>query len=284
MADANIVKRLKEQAFEMRKMIVKLASQADIHIGGDLSMTDMMTAIYMYKMRKDLSDVKWEGRDRFLLSKGHAAACLYFSMAMAGYDELDEIYDTYGKYGSRYGAHPCKKQNPALEMSSGSLGHALALGTGMALAGKLKDEKHYVFVMLGDAECAEGSVWEAALSASHYKLGNLVAFVDRNKMSLSAPTETSVNGMRLEPFADKWAAFGWNVKVIDGHNMEEIVDALDNLPAEDSDVPTVIIGNTVKGKGVDFIENVASWHAGMFNEEQLKAAYESLEKTRQEEL
>ncbi|MBE6728617.1 MAG: transketolase [Ruminococcaceae bacterium] len=280
MADINKIQELKDQAYQMRQMIARLARKVDIHIGGDLSMTDMMTAIYMYKMRKDPQNVKWPGRDRFLLSKGHGAGCLYVAMAMAGYDDLDEIYETYGKFGSRYGAHPCKVQNPALEMSSGSLGHGLALGAGMALAGKLKKEDHYVFVMLGDAECAEGSVWEAALSASNFKLGNLVAFVDRNKMSLSAPTEDSPNGMKMEPFADKWRAFGWNVKVIDGHNMEEIVEALDNLPAEDSDVPTVIIGNTIKGKGIDFIENLAQWHNGTFDDEQLEAALKSLEKTR----
>ncbi|MEE0946767.1 MAG: transketolase [Acutalibacteraceae bacterium] len=280
MADINKINELKEQAYQMRQIIVRLARRVDIHIGGDLSMADMMTAIYMYKMRKDPKNVKWSGRDRFLLSKGHGAGCLYASMAMAGYDDLDEIYETYGKYGSRYGAHPCKVQNPALEMSSGSLGHGLALGTGLALAGKLKKEKHYVFVMLGDAECAEGSVWEAALSASNFKLGNLVAFVDRNRMSLSAPTEDSPNGMKMEPFADKWKAFGWNVKVIDGHNMEEIVDTLDNLPSEDSDVPTVIIGNTIKGKGIDFLENRVTSHNGMFDEEQMNAALESLKRNR----
>ncbi|MBE6739796.1 MAG: transketolase [Ruminococcaceae bacterium] len=280
MADAKIVRQLKEQAYEMRCNIAKLANRADIHIGGDLSMADMITAIYMYKMRKEPQNVKWEGRDRFLLSKGHAAACLYIAMAMAGYDDLEEIFETYGKYGSRYGAHPCKVQNPALEMSSGSLGHGLPLSVGLALAAKLKGEKHYVFTMMGDAECAEGSVWEAALAASNFKLGNLVAFVDRNKMSLSAPTETSENGMKMEPFADKWKAFGWNTIVIDGHNMEEIVDALDSLPTEDSDIPTVIIGNTVKGKGVDFIEDRVNWHNGMFNDEQLKEALESIKNSR----
>lgn len=274
------IKELKEQAYTMREMILRLARKTDIHIGGDMSMADMMTAIYMYKMRKDPQNVKWPGRDRFLLSKGHGAGCLYIAMAMAGYCDLDEIYETYGKYGSRFGMHPCKVQNPALEMSSGSLGHGLALGVGMAMAGKIRKEDHRVFIMLGDAECAEGSIWEAALAASNFKLGNLVAIVDRNRMSLSAPTEDSPNGMKMEPFADKWKAYDWNVKVIDGHDMEQIVQALDELPSADSDVPTVIIGNTIKGKGIDFMENQAQWHNGLLTEEQLEAALESLKKTR----
>jgi len=167
-----------------------------------------------------------------------------------------------------------------LEMSSGSLGHGLALGAGLAMAGKIRKEDHYVFIMLGDGECAEGSIWEGALAASNFKLGNLVVFVDRNRLSLTAPTEDSPNGMKMEPFADKWKAFGWNVKVIDGHDMEQIVQALDELPPTDSDVPTVIIGNTIKGKGIDFMENQVQWHDSMLTEEQLEAALASLERTR----
>ena len=278
MADREIVQALNEQAFHMRSMIIKFAHRVDIHIGGDLSMSDVMTAIYMYKLRKDPSNVKWPGRDRFLLSKGHGAGCLYTAMAMAGYGDLDEIYNTWGKYGSKYGTHPCKIQNPALEISSGSLGHGLAIGVGMAKAAKIKGEKHYVFVMIGDGECAEGSIWEAALAGAGMRLGNLIAFVDRNKMSLTAPTEDSPNGMKLEPFSEKWHAFGWNVKEIDGHNMEVIVDALDSLPSEESDVPTVVICNTIKGKGVDFMEGVAKWHNGLLDDEQYAAALESLKK------
>lgn len=278
MADEKILK-LKEQAYQMREMLLRLSHKVDIHIGGDLSMTDIMTAIYMYKMRKDPKNVKWPGRDRFLLSKGHGSGCLYIAMAMAGYDDMDEIYETWGKLGGRYGTHPCKVQNPALEMSSGSLGHGLALGAGMAMAGKLKGEKHRVFIVLGDGECAEGSVWEAALAASNFKLGNLVAIVDRNHLSLSAP-EDDVNGMSMNPFEEKWKAFGWNTMVIDGHNMEEIVEALDKLPEEDSEVPTVIIANTVKGKGVDFMEGVAQWHNGKLTDEQFEIAMESLKKLR----
>ncbi len=269
MADQNTILKLKQQALEMRKLICRLSHQTTVHLGGDLSMADMMTALYLYKMRRDDRDVKWPGRDRFVLSKGHGSACLYFAMAMAGYGNIDEIFDTYGKLHSRYGMHPCKNHNPAMEISSGSLGHGLPICCGMARAAKEDREKHYVFVMMGDGEIQEGSVWEAAMAASHYKLGNLVALIDRNGISLSAPTEDEKRGLSLEPLAEKWKAFGWNVIEIDGNDMEEIVDALDRLPSEDSDIPTVIIGRTVKGKGVPMMENNENWHHGMLNDKEL---------------
>ena len=277
MADFATVARLKEQALEMRKLICRLSHQTTVHLGGDLSMADMMTALYMYKMRRNDKDVKWPGRDRFVLSKGHGSACLYFAMAMAGYGSVEEIFKTYGRLGSRYGMHPCKNQNPAMEISSGSLGHGLPICCGMARVAKERGDKHYVFVMMGDGEIQEGSVWEAAMAASHYKLGNLVAFVDRNGISLSAPTEDTQRGMRLEPLADKWRAFGWNVVQIDGNNMEEIVDALDRLPPEDSDIPTVVLATTVKGMGVTMMENNENWHHGMLDSETLTTVLAELE-------
>ena len=227
MADKATLERLKDQALEMRELILKLSNKTMVHLGGDMSMADMMTALYMYKMKKDLTQVKWSGRDRFVLSKGHGAGCLYIAMAMAGYGSIDEIFETYGQYGSRYGMHPCKNQNPGMDASSGSLGQGLSLCAGMA----------------------------------------------------STPTDAD-NGMRLEPLADKWKAFGWNVVEIDGNCMEEIVDALDNIPEADTDVPTVIIGNTTKGYGVSFMENTANWHHGALNDEQLKQALTEIKATR----
>lgn len=279
MADKATLERLKDQALEMRELILKLSNKTMVHLGGDMSMADMMTALYMYKMKKDLTQVKWSGRDRFVLSKGHGAGCLYIAMAMAGYGSIDEIFETYGQYGSRYGMHPCKNQNPGMDASSGSLGQGLSLCAGMALAAKLRGDKHHVFTMLGDGELNEGSIWEGAMMAAHYKLGNLVTLVDRNKIALSTPTDAD-NGMRLEPLADKWKAFGWNVVEIDGNCMEEIVDALDNIPEADTDVPTVIIGNTTKGYGVSFMENTANWHHGALNDEQLKQALTEIKATR----
>ena len=279
MADKATLERLKDQALEMRELILKLSNKTMVHLGGDMSMADMMTALYMYKMKKDLTQVKWSGRDRFVLSKGHGAGCLYIAMAMAGYGSIDEIFETYGQYGSRYGMHPCKNQNPGMDASSGSLGQGLSLCAGMALAAKQSGDKHHVFTMLGDGELNEGSIWEGAMMAAHYKLGNLVTLVDRNKIALSTPTDAD-NGMRLEPLADKWKAFGWNVVEIDGNCMEEIVDALDNIPEADTDVPTVIIGNTTKGYGVSFMENTANWHHGVLNDEQLKQALTEIKATR----
>ena len=242
MADRQTIERLKDQALEMRELILKLSAKTLIHLGGDLSMADMMTALYMYKMKKNLDyDGKWPERDRFVLSKGHGAGCLYIAMAMAGYGSVDEIFETYGAWGSRYGMHPCKNQNPGMEVSSGSLGHGLTLCSGLAL-------------------------WEGAMLAAHYKLGNLVALIDRNMVSLSSPTEEFYGGLKLEPLGKKFEAFGWNVMEINGNCMEEVVEALDNIPDADSDVPTVIIGHTIKGYGVSFMEGTPAWHHGMLTD------------------
>ena len=192
--------------------------------------------------------------------------CLYIAMAMAGYGSIDEIFETYGAWGSRYGMHPCKNQNPGMEVSSGSLGHGLTLCSGLALAAKERGDMHHVFTLLGDGECNEGAVWEGAMLASHYKLGNLVALIDRNMVSLSSPTEEYYGGLKLEPLGKKFEAFGWNVVEINGNCMEQVVDALDNIPEADSDIPTVIIGHTVKGYGVSFMEGSPSWHHGMLTD------------------
>lgn len=281
MADKETIEKLKDQALEMRQLILKLSAKTVIHLGGDLSMADMMTALYMYKMRKNLDIPKWPERDRFVLSKGHGAGCLYIAMAMAGYGSVDEIFGTYGCWCSRYGMHPCKNQNPGMEVSSGSLGHGLTLCSGLALAAKLRGDKHHVFTMLGDGELCEGAIWEGAMFAAHNRLGNLVALVDRNRVSLSAPTEDYYGGMAIEPLAEKFRAFGWNVTEIDGHSMEQIVDALDGIPEADTDVPTVIIGNTIKGYGVSFMENTATWHHGMLTDPKLlEQALEEVKRTR----
>lgn len=270
------IQELENAASVMRENIVKLSRQTLIHLGGDLSMAEMLTALYLYKIRKDLSNPRWPGRDRFVLSKGHGAGCLYIAMAMAGYGSLDEIFKTYGQLGSRYGMHPCKNQNPGMEVSSGSLGHGTTLCSGLALAAKLRGDRHYVFTLMGDGELNEGSVWEGAMAASNYKLGNLVVLVDRNRFSLNCCTEDELQGMKLEPLADKWKAFGWNVKEIDGHDMRQIVATLDSLPDPSSDIPTVIIGHTIKGKGVSFLENQANWHHGVLNDEQLEIALKEI--------
>lgn len=248
MADSKEVKRLQTLAYEMRKKLINLCGNYDgiVHIGGDLSMTDLLIGLYHHGMNVDPKNIKNPTRDRFLLSKGHGAVCMYIAMSLRGYFNYDEIIRTYGQLDSAYGMHPCKIQLPGVECSTGSLGQGLAVAAGLAFSAKQKGEKHRVFCMMGDGETCEGEVWEAADTAGSYKLGNLVGVVDRNKQLM-----TSFDGdyMNLEPYADKWRAFNWNVVEIDGHDMTQIVDALDNLPPITNPKPTVIIASTTKGKG-----------------------------------
>lgn len=271
MADKQVVMQLKEKAYQMRKNLLTLCGtfEGSVHIGGDLSMTDIMTALYHYGLNVDPKDIQMPGRDRFILGKGHGAVGMYITMALKGFFDFDEILRTYGKLNSAYGMHPCKVNLPGVETSSGSLGHGLPIACGMAFSAKVKKEKHRVVVLLGDGESQEGTTWEAALNAHQYKLGNLVVFVDRNCLQLDDFTEEM---MAMEPYAEKWKAFGWNVMEVDGHDMEQLVDAIDQLPPTDSDIPTAVICHTVKGKGVSFMENNPDWHAGSLGEEDMKKA------------
>ena len=263
MADKALVQRMDKAALDTKMKLLDLCHQTLIHIGGDLSACDMMTAIWQYAIRYDVKNPRWEGRDRFVLSKGHAAAVTSFSQAAIGCYNVEDIYKEYATDFGRFGMHSCNLANPYVDVSTGSLGHGLPVATGLAAALKRKVSDSRVYCVVGDGECGEGSIWEAALFARHYKLGNLAVFVDRNRFSFDGPTEEY---MAMEPFADKWRAFGWNVVEINGHDMEQILDAIDNLPAVSSDVPTVIIGKTVKGHGVSFMENNVSWHAGTLND------------------
>ncbi|HTY81922.1 MAG TPA: transketolase [Dehalococcoidales bacterium] len=276
MADPKEVKRLELLAFDMRKKLINLCGQYDgvVHIGGDLSMTDLLIGLYHHGMNVDPKDIKNPKRDRFILSKGHGAVCMYIAMTLRGYFNYDKIVKTYGQLDSAYGMHPCKIQLPGVECSTGSLGQGLAVAAGMAFSARVKKENHRVFCMMGDGESCEGEVWEAANTASSYKLGNLVGVVDRNRQLM-----TSFDGeyIRLDPYADKWRAFNWNVFEIDGNNMEQIVGALDKLPPASSEKPTVIIGNTVKGKGVSFMERDIGWHAGALSKADTEKAMASLD-------
>ena len=238
-------------------------------------MTDLLIGLFHHGMNVDPNNIANPKRDRFILSKGHGAVCMYIAMAMRGFFDYDEIVRTYGKLDSAYGMHPCKVQLPGVECSSGSLGQGLAMAVGMAISAKVHKESHRVFCMLGDGETCEGSVWEAAMSASSYKLGNLIAVIDRNKQMMCSRTEELMN---MEPYADKWKAFGWNVIEIDGHDMNAIVDVLDNLPPASSMRPTAIVAHTIKGKGVDFMERVIGWHAGSLNQEDFQQALKDLAK------
>jgi transketolase len=269
MADQQTVKRLEEAALDVRLNLLELCSRTNIHIGGDMSVCDIMTAIWQYAMKYDAKNPKWDERDRFILSKGHAAAVTSFSQAAIGCYEPEEIFAEYATDYGRFGMHSCNLINPYVEVSTGSLGHGLPVAGGLAAALLAKGSKCRVFVVVGDGELAEGTIWEAAMSSAHYKLGNLVVFVDRNHLSMDGSTEEL---MSLEPLADKWRAFGWNVLEIDGHDMEQLIGAIDGLQDAGRGQPTVVIGHTVKGHGVSFMENTASWHTGRIDAFQLQKA------------
>ena len=276
MADKKEVLRLMDLAYQARQNLCKMCCSysGNVHMGGDMSMMEVLTTLFHHTMNVSPELQGDPERDRFILSKGHGAVCMYIVMALKGFFDYDEICSTYGEVGSKFGQHPCKTRLPMLDVSTGSLGHGLPIGVGLAASAKQKGQKHRVFVMMGDGETCEGSVWEAAINGHAQELGNLVAIVDRNRQLMTSFSEDSV---KLEPYADKWRAFGWNVVEIDGNDMNAVVDALDQLPAPDSKVPTVIVANTVKGHGVSFMEKQITWHCGSLNEEDLKRALADLD-------
>ena len=275
------IDHLKDKALEMRKRLLRLSHEAgSLHIGGDLSMTEMMTVIFEYLMKVDPADPNSPQRDRFVLSKGHGAGALYISMANRGFFDVEEIYRTYGKLGTRFGVHPCRNHLPGVETSTGSLGHGLSIIVGMGLAAHLNKQSHRVVTLIGDGELQEGSVWEAVMAAAHFKLGNLVAFIDKNDLQMDGRAD---DVMRVNPVDRKFEAFGWNVVNLNGNSVEDLVRAIDNLPPVDSDKPTVIVGQTIKGKGVSFMENEVAWHAGTIDAETLESTYAELDDARNAE-
>jgi len=276
MADQATVKRLEKAALDVKFQLLDLCNKQGIHIGGDLSVCDIMTVIWQYALKYDVSNPCWEERDRFVLSKCHAAAVTSFSQAAIGCYKPEEIHAEYGGDYGRFGMHSCNLCNPYVDVSTGSLGHGFPVAGGIATALKAKGSSSRVYVVMGDGEQAEGSIWEAAMSSSHYQLGNLVAFIDCNGLSFDGKTRDL---MSVEPLADKWRAFGWNVVEVNGHDFGELIDAAEALPPSDSDVPTVIIGHTVKGHGVSFMENVAAWHAGMISDTLLVQAKDELQQS-----
>ena len=276
MADQNEVRRLQELAYDMRKKLLYLCGHYEgaVHIGGDLSMTDILIGLYHHGMNVNPEDIRMPTRDRFILSKGHGAVCMYVAMALRGFFDYDEIVRTYGQLDSPYGMHVCKVYLPGVECSTGSLGHGLAVAVGMAFSARQKKQAHRIFCMMGDGETCEGSVWEAANTAGSYKLGNLIGVVDKNKQLMSSFANEY---MIFEPYTDRWRAFNWNVVEIDGHDMNQIVDALDNLPPITNDKPTVLVCNTIKGKGVSFMEKNLGWHAGALSQEDMEKAIADVE-------
>ena len=223
------------------------------HIGPILSVADIVAVLYADVLRFDANNPKWTGRDRFILSKGHAGASVYSALAESGFFPVEEL-KTHYQNGSKLSGHVSHKVN-GVEVSTGSLGHGLSIGAGMAIALKQDKSASKVYVVLGDGECDEGAVWEAALFANHFRLSNLVAVIDYNNMQ---SIDTCENTLELKNLADKWRAFGWNVFEVDGHDHGELKSAFKNAGINDK--PTVIIAHTVKGKGVSFMENDILWH------------------------
>ena len=254
---------LKKKAIDIRKDVVKMIHHAGTgHIGGDLSVTDILVALYYEAMNVAPDKLDDPERDRFVMSKDR------------GFFPKEEL-ESYSAYGSRFIGHPNNKI-PGIEMNTGSLGHGLSIGVGMALAARMDDRSYRVYVVLGDGECDEGSVWEAAMAASHYKLGGLTAFVDRNRLQISGSTE---DVMHQDSAEERWAAFGWNVLSIPGNDIEAILAAVE-LAKRTKGKPTAIIANTTKGAGVSFIENKAGWHHKVPSHAELAEALKELDKRR----
>ncbi|TWH45213.1 MULTISPECIES: transketolase [Sporomusa] len=247
---------LARRAKSIRGNIVRMVTEAKSgHPGGSLSAADILTVLYFAEMKVDPANPKDADRDRFVLSKGHAAPVLYATLAEKGYLPKEELL-TLRKINSRLQGHPEMKKIPGVDMSTGSLGQGLSAANGMALAGKLDARDYRVYALLGDGELEEGQVWEAAMFAPHYKLDNLTAFVDFNGLQIDGPISEVMSPL---PIPEKWQAFGWNVIVIDGHDYNAIYDAIQAAKTV-KDKPTMIVAKTIKGKGVCQMENVAEWH------------------------
>lgn len=249
-------KGLKRMADTLRLHVVDMTTEAGSgHPGGSLSSADIMTALYFCIMRHDPENPQWEDRDRFVLSKGHVAPILYAALAESGYFPVDELL-TLRKLGSRLQGHPVRAKLPGVEMSTGSLGQGLSMSCGIALAGKMDGRDYNTYCLLGDGELQSGQNWEAAMFAAHYRLNRLIAMVDRNHLQITGDTEET---LALDPLSEKWLSFGWNVIETNGNDMDKVVSAL--MEAKRSaDGPTVIIFETVKGKGVSFMENNVGFH------------------------
>lgn len=274
MQQANIA-ALKKTANELRRNIITMIYEAQSgHPGGSLSIADFITACYWHAMNVDPANPRWSERDRFVLSKGHTCPAQYAALAMKGFFDMS-VLSTLRKEGSILQGHPDMKKCPGIDISTGSLGQGFACAVGMALAAKLDGKKYRVFCAIGDGECNEGEIWEAAGTAYKYKLDNIIAFVDWNNLQLDGTCEEIMPPIDL---AKKFEAFGFEVWRIDGNDMEQVVRALDEAMAANNGLPKCIIGKTVKGKGVSYMENQCSWHGTAPNEEQYRQAMAELDR------
>jgi len=270
--DDETIERLEEMSRTLRRHVIEMTCEAGSgHPGGSLSAAEIVTALFFHVMRHDPKNPTWEERDRFVLSKGHVAPVYYAALAEAGYFPVEELA-TLRKLGSRLQGHPSYGRLPGVEMSTGSLGQGMSVANGMALAARLDGAEHRIFCLTGDGEMQSGQNWEAGMLAAHYKLNNLVVFLDRNRLQIVGDTE---DVMSLEPLADKWRAFGWNVLEIEGHDIRQILEACEK--AEKLTGPVMIIANTVKGKGVTFMEGVCDFHGRCCTADERERALAELE-------
>lgn len=270
------MKKNKQELMDIAKIIRKdivsmLTESASGHPGGSLSATDIVTTLFFNEMNIDPKNPKMEDRDRFVLSKGHAAPVLYSALARRGFFDPKEL-STLRKFGSNLQGHPNMNDLPGIDMSTGSLGQGISAAVGMALAGKADDKNYRVYSLLGDGELEEGQVWEAAMAGAHYKLDNLTIFIDFNGLQIDGEITKVMNP---SPIDKKFEAFGWNVLVIDGHNYDEILEAIEKAKNHKGQ-PTAIVCKTVKGKGVSFMENQASWHGTAPSKEQCEEALKEI--------
>lgn len=276
--EKNISKPLDElaaKAKQIRIMALQATNQANSgHPGGSLSIADILAVLYFDLLKHDPKNANWTERDRVIISKGHASPGIYAALALAGYFDAQEFLQTFRKLNSKFQGHIDRLKVPGVEVSTGSLGHGLSVANGVALGLRLSKSASRVYAILSDGELQEGQCWEAIMAAAHYKLGNLTAIVDRNRIQLDGWTETT---MALEPLAAKFEAFGWTVQTIDGHNLQEIRDAIQlSWQRQATDKPYLILANTVKGKGVSFMEDQVKWHGVAPKNEDLEKALAEL--------
>ncbi|WP_432822069.1 transketolase [Trichloromonas sp.] len=266
------VRALELTARQLRVEILKMLNTANSgHTGGSLSAIDVLTVLYFHQMRHDPSNPKWEDRDRFVLSKGHAAPALYACLAEAGYFSRDDL-KTLRRFGSHLQGHPDMNKTPGVEVCTGSLGQGLSQAVGLAIASKLAGRSARIYSLLGDGEVQEGQIWEAAMAAAHFKLDNLCVILDHNGLQIDGEVEKVMN---VGPLGPKFLAFNWHVLEVDGHDIQAICQALDNAGATGGQ-PTLIIARTVKGKGVPFFEHKASYHGVPPSDDELVRALEHL--------
>lgn len=267
------LRALEDKAYELRKLCLDTVIWAGSgHIGGALSSMDILTILYYKYLNIRPENPDWEDRDRFILSKGHIGVGFAPVLADKGYIDK-ELLKEYNHTGSSLGMHLDSLKVPGVDASTGSLGHGLSIALGMALAARLNGKSYKTYCLLGDGECDEGAVWEAAMAASHYKATNLITIVDRNRCMIDGPTEEV---MALEPFEDKWKAFGFIVKQVDGHDFNQLSEAIE-YALDDPDKPVVIIANTIKGCGISFIEGDYRWHYGSFDSQMASRARDAIE-------